>query len=123
MIKKLSLIFVFMIFVVSINAAPSKGNKEKNNMMKESVDFEDLSPDQKERMMELRAELLHKEASINNRMRDLRSEMNKCMLSKNPDMKKFDQMQKESVKLREERRVLKSDYMYRMHKIINQQSK
>ncbi|WP_372712610.1 Spy/CpxP family protein refolding chaperone [Ilyobacter sp.] len=123
MIKKLSLIFVFMIFVVSINAAPSKGNKGKNNMMKESVDFEDLSPDQKERMMELRAELLHKEASINNRMRDLRSEMNKCMLSKNPDMKKFDQMQKESVKLREERRVLKSDYMYRMHKIINQQSK
>ena len=123
MIKKLSLIFVFMIFVVSINAAPSKGNKGKNNMMKESLDFEDLSPDQKERMMELRAELLHKEASINNRMRDLRSEMNKCMLSKNPDMKKFDQMQKESVKLREERRVLKNDYMYRMHKIIDQQSK
>ncbi len=112
-----------MVFVISINAAPSKGNQKKYKTMKDSSLFENLNSDQKEHMMELRAELLRKEAHINNRLRDLRSEMNKCMLSKNPDMKNFEQLQKESNKLKNERRALKENYMHRMGKIMNQQSK
>lgn len=120
MMKKLSLIFILMIFVVSADAAPFNNNPMKHKNMKNGVSYEDLTPDQKEKVMELRAELVHKESRINNRMRDLRSEMNKCMLSKEPDMEKFKELQKEAVNLRRERRVLKENYMIRIRKIINQ---
>ncbi|WP_319205242.1 hypothetical protein [uncultured Ilyobacter sp.] len=122
MIKKLSLLLIFMILVISIDSAPFKENQRKHKPMKNVALFENLTPDQKEKVMELRAELVNKESEINNRARDLRSEMNKCMLSKDPDMKKFEQLQKEAIKLRKERRVLKENYMNRIRKIIDQQS-
>ncbi|WP_320046281.1 hypothetical protein [uncultured Ilyobacter sp.] len=122
MIKKLSLIFIFIVSVISVDSAPLKGNQRKYKTIKNGTLYDDMSPDQKERVMELRAELVHKESKINNRMRDLRSEMNRCMLSKDPDMKKFEQLQKESLKLRKERKVLKEDYMNRIRKIVDQQS-
>jgi Spy/CpxP family protein refolding chaperone len=108
--------------VISIDSAPFKENQRKHKPMKNVALFENLTPDQKEKVMELRAELVNKESEINNRARDLRSEMNKCMLSKDPDMKKFEQLQKEAIKLRKERRVLKENYMNRIRKIIDQQS-
>jgi len=121
MMKKLSLIFILVIFAVSADAAPFNNNPMKHKNMKTGVSYDNLTPDQKEKVMELRAELVNKESEINNRMRDLRSEMNKCMLSKEPDMKKFEQLQKEATKLRRERRVLKENYMNRIRKIIDQQ--
>ncbi len=124
MFRKISLFLILITFSIFLEAAPPKNKigKRDKTINKYSV-MEELNPDQRKEMMNLKALSMQEESKINDRLRYLRNEMNKCMLSENPDMKKFEKLQNESMMLKKERHKTREKYTSRMHKIMGQQPK
>jgi Spy/CpxP family protein refolding chaperone len=122
MLNKLILFFILISFTVSLEAASKEGKQKKIYMMKNSVMLENLTPEQKKQLMEIRAEALEEESKINNRLKILRKDMNECMLSKNPDMAKFKLLHEESNILMKQRQYYRKQYREKMEMIMKNQS-
>lgn len=123
MLNKLMILFILIGFTVSLEAAPKEGRQKTMYIIKNSKTLKNLTPAQKKQLMEIRAQSLEEETKINNRLRNLRKEMNECMLSDNPDMKKFKSLREETMRLRKKREGLRKKYRKKIDMVIKKQSK
>ncbi len=72
--------------------------------------FENLFPKQREKVMDLKAEFMHKEFHFNHEMRKLRLELNSCMIRDEVDIDEYRELRERTLKLKEQRKKLRIKY-------------
>ncbi len=120
---------VFIIFILfSINIIAE--NTEPNHMMKhhqrhymkQMNDDLELTEEQRVELTYLRMEFMERERKINRRLREIRAQMNHCMMEKDEqDVERYRNLRDEREDLRRERRSLKEAYKENYIEIIKKQ--
>ena len=120
---------IFIMFIlISINAVadmlepPHMTKHHKRHYMQQMHDDREFTEEQREELMYLRMEFMERERSINRRLREIRGEMNHCMMVKEEqDIERYSNLRGEREQLRRERRRLKEAYKENYIEIIKKQ--
>lgn len=120
---------IFIIFIlISINITAGMMEPQhmmkhhKRHYMKQMNDDMELTEEQREELMYLRMEFMERERSINRRLREIRGEMNHCMMVKEEqDIERYSNLRGEREELRRKRRRLKEEYKENYIEIIKKQ--
>lgn len=121
---------IFIIFIlISINIAAESTephhmmkHHHKRHYMKQMHDDMELTEEQREELTYLRMEFMERERGINRRLREIRGQMNHCMMVKDDqDIERYRNLKDEREYLRRERRRLKEAYKKNYIEIIKKQ--
>lgn len=99
------------LFILSLNLqANDSYHMNHQNMRTHHESFENLSPKQREKMMDLKAEFMHKEFHLNHEMRKLRMELNSCMTREEIDIDEYRELRERTLELKDQRKKLRIEY-------------
>ncbi len=125
---KMKRVILIIFIMISINAiadtaeSPHMMKHHKRHYMKKMHDDREFTEEQREEIMYLRMEFMERERSINKRLREIRGDMNHCMMAKeDQDIERYDNLREEREELRRERRRLKEAYKKKYIEIIKKQ--
>lgn len=116
--KKINILVVFLILSLNLQA---KNNYTMNhqNMKKHHEFFENLTPEQRGEVMDLRAEYMHKESYLNHEMRRVRIDLNSCMTEEEIDVDEYRQLRGRAQELKELRKQLWMEHRNKMFDIAD----
>ncbi len=102
---------ITLLLTLSLNLE-AKGSYHMNyqDMRKHHEFFENLPSEQREKIMDLRGEFVHKEFHLIHEMRSLRMQLNSCMTGEEIDIDKYQELRKRAQKLKEEMLQLRMKY-------------
>lgn len=102
---------IALLFILSLNLqANDSYHMNYQNMRTHHEPFENLSPKQRERVMNLKAEFMHKEFHLNHEMRKLRMELNSCMTREEIDIDEYHELRERAQELKDQRKKLRIEY-------------
>lgn len=99
--------------LLSLTAAAEK----ESHHSKKAEYIENLSTEQKEKLLSLKREYFSELKDIQIRFKELRKEANHCMM--NNDETKYEKIHDEMNKLKLEREMLKQSYRVKIEKVLN----
>lgn len=117
---------IFILFSINITAESTGShhmmNHHKRHYMKQMNDDMELTEEQREELIYLRMEFMERERDINRRLREIRGQMNHCMMVKDEqDIERYKNLRDEREELRRKRRRLKETYKENYIEIIKKQ--
>lgn len=117
---------VFILFYINIAAESTEPNHmmkhHQRHYMKQMNDDMELTEEQRMELTYLRMRFMERERSINRRLREIRGQMNHCMMVKDEqDIDRYKNLRDEREELRRERRRLKEAYKENYIEIIKKQ--
>lgn len=102
---------IALLFILSLNLqANDSYHMNHQNMRTHQESFENLSPKQREKVMNLKAEFMHKEFHLNHEMRKLRMELNSCMTKEEIDINEYRELRERAQELKDQRKKLRIEY-------------
>ncbi len=117
-IKLIGIIALLLTLSLNLEAKDSY-HMNYQDMRKHHEFFEKLTPEQREKIMDLRAEFVHKEFHLSHEMRSLRVQLNSCMIGEEIDIDKYQELRKRAQKLRRERLQLRMKYRKQLSDIAD----
>jgi len=101
---------------------PQRMKHHKKHYMKQMHGDKQLTEKQREEIMHLRMEFMERERTINRRLKQIRGNMNHCMIVKEEqDIERYRNLREEREELRREREKLKDSYREDYIEIIKKQ--
>lgn len=117
-LKKIIYMIIIMLTLSYSLQAMGHRNMSQPSSMISDLSIENLTPEQNEKVMDLRGEFVQREIQINREIRMLRMELHGCMRREKIDLEDYQRIEKESQKLREERETLQIDYNKQILELI-----
>lgn len=117
-LKKITYMIIIMFTLSSALQGMEHNNISHSSSTTTNLLLENLTPEQNEKIMDLRGEFLQKEIELNRKMRMLRTEHHGCMTRKKIDMEEYQRIEKKSHELKVERILLQREYNKQVLKLI-----
>lgn len=117
-LKKIISITIVMLSLSATLQGMMHGDMSRTSSIVSDRYLENLTPEQNEKIMDLRGEFVQREIQLNREIRRLRMDMKGCMWGKNMDLEDYKRIERESELLKYERMSLQSEYNKQVLELI-----